>query len=378
MVKFLPGIFTDLNNQVLKILETLESLDFSEADVYSFQAKAKDQLFLLHDEIQGILGSGDLEIEELIFHNLLAYTPLFESYQSIEQFRFQPLFRYGQAEMYFNALIKRIYKEIKCSQSCPLITTISNSDDYFWAFPHHGVIAVPLGEEKNLLNLPDLYHEIAHFIYSLYWRNFYHRFLPALNSYFQGEIDKANLEQTDPDNLIPFLKDVWSKWKENWVEEFTCDLIGTFLTGTAYAWTNLKLTSLSGGRNKIYEWHPTHPADESRMRIVFMMLAYVSDTAEITKVQKSWNEFLSSVTSPRHSYYSRAFPENLLTELTHIVYEISTAIGLSPYSQQTGGMERPVSKILNEAWEENRSKPDGFASWEAQTIEGLRKQLGLD
>lgn len=378
MVKFLPGIFTDLNNQVLKMLESLETLEFDESDVRSFQTRAKNQIIHLHHKIQSILDGGDLEIEELISNNLLTYTPLFETYQSIEQFRFQPLLRYGQAERYFNALIKQIYKEIECFQSCPLITTISNSDDYFWAFPYHGVIAVPLGEEKNLLNLPDLYHEIAHFIYSLYWRDFYNRFLPILDNHFQGEIDKVELEQSDPGKLIPFLNDVRLKWKEYWVEEFTCDLIGTFLTGAAYAWTNLKLTSLSGGRNQIYEWNPTHPADESRMRIVFMMLSYVNNSGENEKVKKSWDEFLFSVTSPKHSYYSKVFPEHLLLELTQIVYDVSTAIGLSPYLQQIEEFERPISKILNEAWEKNRNETGEFARWEAQTIGELRNQLSLE
>lgn len=380
MVKFLPGIFADLNNQVLKMLEALESLKFEEADVRAFQSKAKDQLFILHERIQNMLDGGDLEIEELISHNLLAYTPLFETYQSIEQFRFQPLYRYGQAERYFNALTKRIYKEIRCSLSCPLIATISNSDDYFWAFPYHGVIAVPLGEEKNLLNLPDLYHEIAHFIYWLYWKEFYNRFSKALDKHFQSEIDKAELEQTAPKKLVPFLKDVWQKWKEYWIEEFTCDLIGTFLTGTAYAWTNLKLTSLSGGRNQIYEWSSTHPADESRMRIIFMMLSYVHSSDAIAEVKETWEDFQNSVPSPKHdyySYYSKVYPEHLLLELTQIVYDVSNAIGLCPYSQQIKDSERPISKILNEAWEKNRNEPDEFTFWEAQTIREIGSQLGI-
>lgn len=36
---------------------------------------------------------------------------------------------------------------------------------HYWVHPQYEIIAVPTGEEKSLLNLPDLYHETGHLIY---------------------------------------------------------------------------------------------------------------------------------------------------------------------------------------------------------------------
>jgi hypothetical protein len=82
----------------------------------------------------------------------------------IEIYRYQVILKYGKAESYLNKKIKLIYDEIKCLQSVPLVTTINNSDEYYWVHPQYEIIAVPTGEEKSLLNLPDLYHEIGHLI----------------------------------------------------------------------------------------------------------------------------------------------------------------------------------------------------------------------
>jgi hypothetical protein len=50
-------------------------------------------------------------------------------------------------------------------------------------------------------------------------------------------------------------------WQGSWLEEFTCDLVGSYMTGAAYAWTNLKLLSAEHGSTKIFDYSESHPAD---------------------------------------------------------------------------------------------------------------------
>src|SRR5205823_3133932 len=99
------------------------------------------------------------------------------------------------------------------------------------------------------------------------------------------------LEQR-PVSLITFYREKNSWWLSSWIMEFTCDLVATYLVGSAYAWTNLKLTTLSSGKNRVYHDSPSHPSDEARMRTIFYMLNKMGLTEDVEQLEISWNKFL--------------------------------------------------------------------------------------
>ena len=345
--------------------------------LFLFEGKHFERLQFLQNRTRQLIKSGDLEIEDLCSNNLSKYNPLCERFQAIEQFCFQPIIRYSKPERYFNELIAKVYKEIRCDQVCPFITTISNYNDYFWAFPYYNVIAVPPSEAQNLLNLPDLYHEIAHFIFAQYKTIIFSYFSSDLDTYFSDTINDAIDEQTDADNFVPFIKDKYLKWVENWTEEFSCDLIATYLTGSAYAWTNLKMTTLSSGRSEVYSWSNTHPPDASRMQAVFMMLQKMDITEGITEIEDTWQQFLSVVSNPKHKYYKDAFPKSLLRKLTQIIFDTVKSIDLQSFSDQVSKFGNPISKIINDAWQEALKNQDDFAKSEADLIFTIRQKIGI-
>ena len=102
--------------------------------------------------------------------------------------------------------------------------------------------------------------------------------------------------------------------------EFTCDFIATYLVGPAYAWTNLKLTTLSSGKDRIYADSPSHPSDESRMRAIFFMLKLMGHTAELTQIEESWKEFLAASNNPIPSNYNFIFPQSIIEQLAKNVF----------------------------------------------------------
>lgn len=368
MIGFIQGIYLDLNNRVEKMINYLVIFTPHDNYIKDFSQKSLTHLNLLKEDIQLYINNGELAVEGLATFNLLRYNQFFERYQGIEQFSYLPVLRYGKAEIYFNTLIERIYKEIRNDQPCPLITTISNSEDYYWAYPYYELIAVPYGEYKTLLNVPDLYHEIAHFLFSQYGVfEIIEPFQEILDEYFEEKILQVKERQSST-NLIPYLDEMWKLWKDSWIEEYSCDLIATYLTGAAYAWTNFKITTLSSSRNMVFQSSATHPSDESRMRVIFNMLDKLGLQEQKKEIKSQWQKFLNVVNNPKTTYYKDIFPNSLLKKLTAIVLDFCNELDLKSYNDQLKSDEKPIAFFLNEAWEKMFSSSQNYVEWEKEII----------
>ncbi len=373
MTKFIKAIFFDLTGRIEKMLEELASPKISKEIDPAFLQETERLLLELKNEIAALINSGDLEIEALASNNVIKYNTLHEGLLTIELFRYLIIINYGDAEEYFKKKIKRIYTEINCLQNPPIITTISNSENYYWALPSYDIIAVPTGEERSLLNLPDLYHEMGHLIYNQYAYYLKGSIEQSLKKYYADEIQRVVNEQRSA-SLIPFFREKLNYWIDSWVMEFTCDMIAVYLVGPAYAWTNLKLTTLSSGKDQIYLDSPSHPSDEARMRAIFYLLEKMGHTAELAEIKLSWDAFLNATANGVPQNYAFVFPQIFLQELADNVLAGCQSIDLKSYQEQIALHGNPVSKILNAAWEKLFVAPAAFHQWEKEQIEAIKLQ----
>lgn len=367
MNSFVKGIIYDQSNRIAKMLTDLTSSAVHPEMDQPFLNKTIQMLEDLNAEIENLQNSGDLDIDQLAPYHIFRYNTFHERLLMIELFRYLVIINYGTPEEYFKTKINRIYSEINCLQKQPIVTTISNSENYYWALPTYDIIAVPSGEEKNLLNLPDLYHEIGHLIYNQYDDYLIGTIENDIIAFYSNEIDRVHIEQRDP-LLISFYNEKKLRWTTGWIMEFTCDLIATFLVGPAYAWTNLKLTTLSSGKDRVYKDSPSHPSDEARMRGIFFMLTQMGHHAEVDQLQKSWNEFLLATNNPVPQNYHYVFPQQIVEQLANNVLLACQNINLTMYNEQVQNFGNPISKILNDAWQELFNNPTGFKEWEHERI----------
>lgn len=371
MKKFIKAIFFDLTGRIEKMLDKLASPNISlEIDI-AFLTGTQSLLLHLHKQISAVIDSGDLEIDKLASNNIIRYNTLHEELLTIELFRYLIIINYGEAEEYFKKKVKRIYKEINCLSNPPTVTTISNSQNYYWALPSYDIIAVPTGEERSLLNLPDLYHEMGHLIddqYSIFLRG---KIEESIKNYYASEIQRVVDEQRAT-TLIGFFREKLTYWMDAWVMEFTCDLIAVYLVGPSYAWTNMKLTTLSSGRDQVYTDSPSHPSDEARMRAIFYLLDKMGHTAELAEIQSSWAAFLAATANAVPQNYSFLFPQQYLEELADNVLAGCKSIDLRSYTEQISLYGNPISKILNDAWGKLFNDPAGFSQWELQQITSIK------
>ena len=375
MIFFLKGLFFDQASKISKMMEELNASTISPEIDSAFLQKTKDLLHELYQETQLLIGSGDLDIESLASNNIIRYNTIHEKILNIELFRFLVIINYDEPEIYFKKKITKIYEEINCFfQNPPIITTISNSDDYFWAFPGYDIIAVPNGEQRNLLNLPDLFHEMGHLFFSQYEKFLIGKINKAIEEFYNKEIIRVDSEQR-AQTLKGFYREKLVRWANAWVMEFSCALIATYLAGPAYAWTNLKICTLSSGHSNIYNDSAKHPSDEARMRAICYLLSKMGHSTEVNEIYAAWDKFLKATNNPVPANYGDIFPKNLLEELAESVYEGCKKIDLRIYSDQLSKYDQPISKILNDAWMKLFEDPDHFADWEKQRIGEINASL---
>ncbi|MDO3641503.1 hypothetical protein [Mucilaginibacter sp. L3T2-6] len=371
---FVKGVYYDFLNRITKLIKTLHGPEIHQDVDKNFLQKTAEMLSDLHGEVKEIIDSGDLDVPKLSKYYVSQFNTFHERLLNIELFRFLVIINFGEPEIYFRKKIKRIYKEINCFQVPPIITTISNSENYFWALPNYDIIAVPSGEEKSLLNMPDLFHEIGHLIYFQYELFLKGKIEQTLKGFYDQQIVNVDLEDRNPE-LKAFYREKYIRWINAWIMEFCCDMIATYLVGPAYGWSNFKLATVGLNKNKTYKDTPSHPSDEARMRAILTMLQKTGYLTEASQIKRSWDEFLNAANKPVPSNYDEIFPDDVIGTLADSIISGCVAIDLRSYAEQITEHAEPISHILNMAWDNIMAKPFQFEAWEKNVIEGIRTRV---
>jgi hypothetical protein len=234
---------------------------------------------------------------------------------------------------------------------------------------------LPAGEERSFLNLPDLYHEIGHLLHSMFKGKSYEASSDIVDKHFAKEIVRVKNEGVE--QYVDSLTRAKYFWQRKWIEEFTCDLVGTYMTGAAYAWTNLKLLSTGHGSAIIYSDSSTHPANEARMTIIIMMLDKLGMEAEKDKVEKDWKIFLKDTEPFKPNDYNLLYSKKLLQQIVDEFYDFYQNADLASYPELVKAGSNSVAQLLNEAWEQARMQPLEYNTYEVDAVNKLRKEIGL-
>ena len=195
------------------------------------------------------------------------YRGLVERLDFIETIAVAVLVRANEDDRRLNLLMKEIIREVGFPLTRPVITC--SSQNYFHVYPHLNLVFVPLMESRQLLHLPDLYHELGHLILAEKHDRRTDPFKSALKEIkarMHGELamlgSRIALNRT-PQRLVEQVP-LWRYcWLNDWGIEFLCDLFAVFATGPAFVWAHLHLCAK---RRSLLFGVPgtgelTHPAD---------------------------------------------------------------------------------------------------------------------
>lgn len=250
------------------------------------------------------------------------------------------------------------------------------STQYYWTIAPRRVIAIPCGEERRLLGVPDLCHEIGH---SVYWRadrELVGDFPRVLRDHLGAALDP---QAQPPDwSSRPRLTEVFLTWAEAWLQEFVCDLVATYLLGPAYLWQHARLRTLAAPSSSLFalELGASHPADDARMRACLALLRRSGSEAEASEIEARWAEVIALAGESAPPGYEVAYGESLLGELVERVIAGCGGIGLralDPYAEP--GEDLP--QLVNEAWRRLLAEPEAYEEWERSTLADLWSGWGL-
>ena len=283
---------------------------------------------------------------------------------------------------FLNKLLFRIHQEIKLPLSSPSICCISTN--YYFSVPFANVIFVPLLESDFLLHLPDLYHEIGHLVARnresmskiQCIKDSFEVAFSKITDYYV-ELIKDKKKDFGPEDILHTIEYIHAQWKL-WIEEFFCDLFGLYTLGPAYAWSHLHLTIKTSEdiHHLLVIIEQSHPADEARMRMLFVGLELLGFEKDLEQIKTRW-EKVKEFWGPPPPDYIYAYPDSLFMEIAKIFLDGIKKSGFSIANQDSLKNDNDnVRCLLNDAWKNFWQLPsEEFRIWEKEQINLLQKNL---
>lgn len=377
MNNFIKALYADLLHRIDVVVTDIKGLSHH-ADIKDRFIDDTLNLFSsIRNELQSALDTGVLELEIFAGNNLFRFNRVHRTFKAIHSYRYLAIKNYREPEIFFYQVITQIYAEHRINALPPIVSTISNHDYYYWAVPSFEIIALPSGEEHSLLNLPDMYHEIGHLLHSMFAGKSCETSGIIIDKHFAKEIVRVQDDGTAAHFQVK-LEEAKYLWEASWLEEFTCDLVGTYMTGAAYAWTNLKLLSTGHGSTKIFEYSQSHPADEARMRIIILMLEKLGLNDDKNKVEAAWKVFLKDTEVFKPNDYPLLYPQKLLQQIVDEFFVFYQNADLVSYSELVAKGANSISQLLNDAWSSAQNNPSDYFNYETNSIAGLKSSYGLN
>lgn len=356
MKEFLRGSSTVLLHRI----GHLEKLLARVPDFPSAQQKCEEvRVYLrqLHDGVTDVLSSLPAPQEEL--KNLVdQYNALARAIYLLEQVFIGPVSRFSDDDVRLCRLADRIWHEIGLLEDSPLVVAASNQ--YFCTIPAFGIIFTPASEGESLLNLPDLYHELAHHMHRRGRPLFGVRFKAALGIYIAETEDEIK-RLSRPVDVGSFRSQLLGVWR-NWAEEAAADAFATLVVGAAYGWANLHLMLRVPS---IFDYSETHPADAARMEHILRVLSATPEQNQHTaRLKQQWTAYRQFPHPAKSEMYDLLHPPLLFTAVLEDVKE-----AISQYGVLTSGTnEQSVACLLNDAWHRLTSSPTDYRDWEQQVL----------
>lgn len=322
-----------------------------------FETLKEDACKLLNQHISSLksyIGKGHNSNRlNLIKHDL-------REIDELQNIVFTTLNRCSNDDLLMSDFIERICKEINYPLITPFVSCLSQ--DYYEIHPDFNLLRVPLLECDFFLHLPDLYHEIAHPIFT----NTNSANQKAGWLFHQIKTHFDNMISSDKRNnngrYVPFYHTYADNWKA-WIEEFFCDLFALYTLGPAYAWSHLHLTIKQGGNPYEIEQESSHPNEEARMQILCIGLKNLGFHKEQRNIWKKWEKAMKFLSyTKKASFFKRAYPKKLLEQCAKTVLEVVEDIDCVVISKKQG----KIATHLNKAWELFWSNPMTYPEWEAK------------
>lgn len=375
MQGILRNLLQELHQRCIVVKELVANGTFlPPADTYARGLYV--QVETLRRDVERLLQDPALGTPALITQQFQVYTRLAETFQAIEAYPLPVVQRFNMDDQRMTALCAVMLRQSNVPLPPPLVVAFSTN--YYWTTPSFNLIFASALESNSLLGLPDLYHEVAHFLIEIHWLLFVAAFFQELDDYITQEKRRA-LMAVRPGGVAPY--DMMQvQWQDYWVIEFIADMIATYLIGEAYAWQNLRLCSRTSDTVFVpaLGQQGTHPADDARMKAITLMLEEIGEGNAAQAVRQKWQVYITALgdapVSPGD--YALCYPDVLMMFLVQKVRVACEQLGLRKASERNAVQEPlALASLIHEAWVQFLTDSVAYVSWEQQRMRDLQQFL---
>jgi hypothetical protein len=287
--------------------------------------------------------------------------------------------RFTESDRRLTLVVRKMLEEAGWKAWAPTVLTWSRS--YFSAAPRERIINVCAGEQERLLRLPDIAHEFGHCLYDATGDKLTKPLLVDLMLWSSEADDEAQAEFRDM---------VEGLWSEAWLAEFTCDAIGTFITGPSYARQHFMLTA----RMNVdpYGHVPSHPSPHARATGIAHVLRLMDLNREADAFWARWLELCRALEQPvadehlgapavKDEYFWSRYPTDadgrrFIHRVADLTLEGLTALGMARYAPDQSPDET-VAGLIDQAWRRYEADPGDFGATERDMVTALLARLGV-
>jgi hypothetical protein len=308
--------------------------------------------------------------------NLRRQLAISQQLQMLEMYDAPLILRWSDSDRVATGVCASLLGQVNWPPDRPKPLVACLSCDYYWVLPKRNMIVVPANEERRLLAIGDLCHELGHLLFSASGAALVGGTLNLV-----GEHAIATAENPPPgfdaDDMPDFAFEIMLAWR-HWIQEFVCDAIGTFLVGPAYGWQHFRLTCAEGSITTLYEAidGDEHPADDARMRTVLEMLKILELRTEAENLNDHWNSLSEAVGATPDDDYQHLYPAHILQSMVETVYKCCVDLGIRPYDPTADATDIP--RLTNLAWEKLREDPAAYPDWERDVVNRCASAWGVE
>jgi hypothetical protein len=370
MASLLHNLLLDLRRRGQGVSKELDSLkNHLPADFETHRISVVQRLTRALTLVDDLLADPDLADPLLEPNFFMDFKRLSELILNVEDSSLLILKRCSEEDKFLSALLQQICREVGYTDPAPLCGALSFQ--YFQALMGMDIIMTPQTQASELLALPDLYHELAHFVLFRRRSEFEMPILSLIHQFFADAIRKGT-QQGLPKASLDIIRDNHLLWTGSWHIEFACDMVAAFWCGPAYGLANLRLSATRGDP---YQDGGTHPADDARRAGINCVLRIDGDVKSADEIDHMWLDLKRLSPSAEPPGYAKRYSKRLLEKLAECIYEACKNGGFRRFSDQQRLPDALVSRTVSEAWKTFQHDAGAFPVFELSAIEKLRKKL---
>ncbi len=370
MPSLLHNLLLDLRRRGHCVLNELAVLEKSlPANFNAHRAGVVQRLTRALSVVDGLLADPDLADPLLEPNFFMDFKRLSELILNVEDSSLLILKRCSQEDRFLSALLQQICREVGYKEPAPLCGALSFQ--YFQALMGMDIIMTPQTQASELLALPDLYHELAHFVLFRRRTEFEVPLLGLIHKFFTDAIRKGK-QQGLPKASLEIIRDNHVLWTGSWHVEFACDMVATYWCGPAYGLANLRLSATRGDP---YQDGSTHPADDARRAGIECLLKLAGETKAAGEIDTLWHDLKRLSPSAQPPGYAKRYSTRLLEKLAECIYAACVKAGFRRFADQQHQTDAFVSRTVSDAWKAFQHDAGAFPTFESSAIGRLKSQL---